>query len=87
VYYYLRLVVVMYMQPAPLAARNAAGPAAPRAGELAPGAAAREPEEGAAWASRWVIGAAAAGVLLIGLFPDNLLQQSIRSVQALLERR
>ncbi len=55
VYYYLRLVVAMYMQPA--------------SGLLAAPAA---------------ILVAAAGVLLIGLFPESLLRQSSLSIESLL---
>jgi len=71
VYYYLRLVVVMYMQPESAPGPGPAGPP-------------HRPDDATAWTAPATILVAAAGIVLIGLFPETLLQQSALSIRALL---
>ncbi len=70
VYYYLRLVVVMYMQPASAPEGASGGPP-----HLA--------DETTAWTGPAAILFAAAGIVVIGLFPETLLQQSALSIETL----
>ncbi len=72
VYYYLRVVVAMYLQPAV------------SAGPVQSGGPTEAPDEATAWTSPAAIAACAAGIVLIGIVPDGFLAQSVMSIQKLL---